>query len=146
MTDQQNALALRTDAMLRELAQVHDVPLRIFIEVGRLRLRVRDLVKLAPGSVIELKKNVDNALRAQGSEGVSGCPTVEKVIVLKRTGTDVEIRYEPARQDDPTRRRPDISRARQELGWEPRVSLDEGMQRTVSWFRETLGAPVGGAR
>ena len=56
MTDQQNALALRTDAMLRELAQVHDVPLRIFIEVGRLRLRVRDLVKLAPGSVIELKK------------------------------------------------------------------------------------------
>ena len=56
MTDNQNALALRTDAMLRELAQVHDVPLRIFIEVGRLRLRVRDLVKLAPGSVIELKK------------------------------------------------------------------------------------------
>ena len=56
MTDQQNALAVRTDAMLRELAQVHDVPLRIFIEVGRLRLRVRDLVKLAPGSVIELKK------------------------------------------------------------------------------------------
>jgi len=43
------------------------------------------------GAVIELKKNVDNALRAQGSEGVSGCPTVEKVIVLKRTGTDVEM-------------------------------------------------------
>src|SRR5438132_12709454 len=56
MTDQQNALALRTDAMLRELAQVHDVPLRIFIEVGRLRLRVRDLIRLAPGSIIELKK------------------------------------------------------------------------------------------
>ena len=42
--------------MLRELSPVHDVPLRIAIEVGRLRLRVRDLVKLAPGSVIELKK------------------------------------------------------------------------------------------
>jgi flagellar motor switch protein FliN/FliY len=56
MTDNQNALALRTDAMLRELAQVHDVPLQIAIEVGRLRLRVRDLIKLAPGSVIELKK------------------------------------------------------------------------------------------
>jgi flagellar motor switch protein FliN/FliY len=56
MTDNQNALALRTDAMLRELAQVHDVRLQIAIEVGRLRLRVRDLIKLGPGSVIELKK------------------------------------------------------------------------------------------
>jgi len=56
MTDNQNAIALRTDAMLRELAPVHDVPLRIAIEVGRLRLRVRDLIKLGPGSVIELKK------------------------------------------------------------------------------------------
>ncbi len=56
MTDKPDAIALRTDAMLRELAQVHDVPLRIAIEVGRLRLRVRDLIKLVPGSVIELRK------------------------------------------------------------------------------------------
>jgi len=56
MSDQQSALALRTDAMLRELAPVFDVPLHIAIEVGRLRLRVRDLMKLGPGSVIELKK------------------------------------------------------------------------------------------
>ena len=42
--------------MLRELAPVFDVPLRIAIEVGRIRLRVRDLIKLGPGSVIELKK------------------------------------------------------------------------------------------
>jgi len=56
MSDKQNALALRADAMLRELAPVFDVSLRIAIEVGRLRLRVRELVKLGPGSVIELKK------------------------------------------------------------------------------------------
>src|SRR2546425_12850417 len=56
MSEKQDAIALRTDAMLRELAQVHDVPLRIAIEVGRLRLRVRDLMKLGSGSVIELKK------------------------------------------------------------------------------------------
>ena len=56
MSDKQNALAVRADAMLRELAPVLDVPLRIAIEVGRLRLRVRELVKLGPGSVIELKK------------------------------------------------------------------------------------------
>src|SRR2546429_2959283 len=56
MSDPQSALALRADAMLRELAPVFDVPLHVAIEVGRLRLRVRDLMKLGPGSVIELKK------------------------------------------------------------------------------------------
>jgi flagellar motor switch protein FliN/FliY len=56
MSDNENALAIRTDAMLRELAPVFDVPLQIAIEVGRLRLRVRDLIKLSPGSVIQLKK------------------------------------------------------------------------------------------
>jgi len=56
MSEKQTALAVRTDAMLRELLAVYDVPLYVSIEVGRLRLRVRDLVKLAPGSVIELRK------------------------------------------------------------------------------------------
>ena len=67
-------------------------------------------------------------------------------LVRSSTGTDVEIRFEPARQDDPTRRRPDIARARQALGWEPRVPLAEGMQRTVDWFRQTLGVAAGSAR
>src|SRR5260370_39733515 len=56
MSEKPNALMVRSDAMLRELSAVYDVPLRIAIEVGRLRLRVRDLMKLSPGSVIELKK------------------------------------------------------------------------------------------
>jgi flagellar motor switch protein FliN len=54
--EKQDALAVRADAMLRELVPVFDVPLFVAIEVGRLRLRVRDLIKLGPGSVIELKK------------------------------------------------------------------------------------------
>ena len=56
MSDTQTALTARTDAMLRELATVYDVSVHITIEVGRLRLRVRDLILLAPGSIIELKK------------------------------------------------------------------------------------------
>jgi flagellar motor switch protein FliN/FliY len=56
MSDQPEALAIRTDAVLRELGPVHDIPLQISIEVGRMRLRVRDLMKLAAGKVIELKK------------------------------------------------------------------------------------------
>jgi nucleoside-diphosphate-sugar epimerase len=55
-------------------------------------------------------------------------------------GPQVEIRFEPAREDDPTRRRPDITKARRVLGWEPRVSLAEGMLLTVQWFREALAA------
>lgn len=43
------------------------------------------------GAVVELKKNVDQALQSVSNEGVSGCPTVEKVIVLKRTGTEVQM-------------------------------------------------------
>jgi len=56
MSDQPEALAIRTDAVLREFGPVHDIPLQIAIEVGRMRLRVRDLMKLAPGHIIELKK------------------------------------------------------------------------------------------
>jgi len=52
----QDAVALRTDALLRELAPFYDVPVKIAVEVGRLQLRVRDLVKLAADSVVELKR------------------------------------------------------------------------------------------
>jgi UDP-glucuronate decarboxylase len=43
--------------------------------------------------------------------------------------------------DDPSRRRPDISRARSELNWEPRVPLREGLQKTIDYFREVTAAP-----
>src|SRR5262245_60313776 len=56
MSDTQTALTARTDAMLREMASVYDVSMHITIEVGRVRLRVRDLVRLVPGSIIALKK------------------------------------------------------------------------------------------
>ena len=55
-SEKPNALAVRADAMLRELGPVYDIPLQIAIEVGRMKLRVRDLMKLAPNAVIELKK------------------------------------------------------------------------------------------
>jgi nucleoside-diphosphate-sugar epimerase len=49
---------------------------------------------------------------------------------------------EQAVGDDPQRRRPDISKARDLLGWEPLVSLDDGLQRTFDWFRSTAGEEV----
>lgn len=56
MTQKQEALAIRTDALLREFAPIFDIPLQVAIEVGRTRLRVRQLIKLAVDSVIELKR------------------------------------------------------------------------------------------
>ncbi len=54
-------------------------------------------------------------------------------------GKKPEIVYKPLPQDDPTRRRPDLSRARKLLGYEPRVSLEEGIAATVAYFKHALG-------
>jgi nucleoside-diphosphate-sugar epimerase len=48
------------------------------------------------------------------------------------------IVFQPLPVDDPKVRRPDISHARTRLGWEPRVSLEEGLGHTISYFREKL--------
>jgi dTDP-glucose 4,6-dehydratase len=59
-------------------------------------------------------------------------------MVREVTGSPSEIVYEPLPVDDPTQRRPDITLARETLGWEPRVGLREGLERTASWFRDVL--------
>jgi nucleoside-diphosphate-sugar epimerase len=61
-------------------------------------------------------------------------------IVLEVTGSSSEIVHEPLPEDDPTQRRPDISLAREVLGWEPRVDLREGLTRTLAWMREATGS------
>lgn len=55
--------------------------------------------------------------------------------VLEATGARVKVVHLPAVADDPRQRRPDITLARQKLAWEPRVSLREGLARTVEYFR-----------
>jgi nucleoside-diphosphate-sugar epimerase len=59
--------------------------------------------------------------------------------VLALVGTGLELRFLPLPEDDPVRRRPDISLAKAVLNWEPRVPLDEGLSRTVEYFRNELG-------
>ncbi|MBM3674067.1 MAG: SDR family oxidoreductase [Actinobacteria bacterium] len=56
--------------------------------------------------------------------------------VLEVTGSTSEIVHEPLPVDDPTQRQPDITLAKQALGWEPRVQLREGLERTYAWYRE----------
>jgi dTDP-glucose 4,6-dehydratase len=60
-------------------------------------------------------------------------------LAIEITGSSSEIVFEPLPVDDPTQRQPDITRARELLGWEPRVGLREGLEQTAAYFREKLG-------
>jgi UDP-glucuronate decarboxylase len=53
-------------------------------------------------------------------------------------GSTSQIVHQPLPQDDPRKRCPDITRARQYLNWEPQVALSDGLQRTVEWYRQLL--------
>ncbi|WP_365898516.1 hypothetical protein [uncultured Sphingomonas sp.] len=58
------------------------------------------------------------------------------------TGTPIAIEYHPLPTDAPRRRKPDITRARDLLGWAPMVPLAEGLERTCAWFARAMAAPV----
>jgi len=62
------------------------------------------------------------------------CTILEFAETIKRHVRAVEIVHKVLPQDDPKRRQPDISRVKQELGWQPTIPLHEGLRRTISWF------------
>lgn len=55
--------------------------------------------------------------------------------IVKLTGTDQKIVYKPLPKDDPMQRQPDITKAKEILGWEPKISREEGMRRTYEYFK-----------
>jgi UDP-glucuronate decarboxylase len=68
-------------------------------------------------------------------------------LVLDLTGSSSELVHRPLPSDDPTRRRPDIGKARRLLGWEPRVPVREGLAETIAYYRGRLRSkPTNGAR
>lgn len=62
------------------------------------------------------------------------------LMIKELAGSSSEIVFLPLPQDDPVRRRPDITLAKEKLGWEPTVPIREGLVRTIRYFRETLEA------
>ena len=60
--------------------------------------------------------------------------------VKELTNSTSEIRFEPLPEDDPKQRQPDITLAREKLGWEPRVPLREGLEKTIAYFSDLLKA------
>ena len=86
---------------------------------------------------------VEGVVRLMGSEEARpvniGNPAEYPVreiaaLISEIAGGGGEISYEPLPEEDPKQRRPDISRAKEALGWEPRVGAREGLERTVEWF------------
>ena len=56
-------------------------------------------------------------------------------LVKKLTASKSSIVYKPLPKDDPTRRKPDISKIKKELGWAPKVKFELGLKRTIAWFK-----------
>ena len=93
---------------------------------------VHDLVK---GLVAVLGSELAGPVNLGNPSETTVSELAAKVISLTASASEVVYRSLPA--DDPTRRRPDISLARQELSWEPAVGLAQGLARTLQWFRTT---------
>ncbi|MBI4888247.1 MAG: SDR family oxidoreductase [Acidobacteria bacterium] len=98
---------------------------------------------------------VDGVLRLLESETTDpvniGNPHEVTIAEIARTiirliASPSRIIYRPLPVDDPKQRRPDITRARTQLGWEPRVGLEEGLLRTVEYFRKKLASQPPAAR
>ncbi len=60
-------------------------------------------------------------------------------LVLQVTGSESRVRFEPLPEDDPKRRRPDISKAKELLGWQPRIDLRKGLELSLEYFRSATG-------
>jgi UDP-glucuronate decarboxylase len=58
--------------------------------------------------------------------------------IIRLTGSASKIGFEPLPQDDPLQRKPDIGLAREKLGWEPKVKLEEGLARTIAFFKSII--------
>jgi len=67
-------------------------------------------------------------------------------MIIQITGSASRLVYEPLPQDDPKQRRPDIARAKQLLGWEPKVGLEKGLRLTIEFFRGRIGQVPATAR
>jgi UDP-glucuronate decarboxylase len=82
--------------------------------------------------------NTDASITGPINLGNPGEFTVKELaeMIVEKIPTTSPMEIRPLPQDDPVRRQPDITRAKQQLGWEPTIPLDQGLDRTIAYFRE----------
>ena len=118
------------------VAALKEEPLEIFGDGEQTRsfCYVSDLI-----DVILKMMNKDNFI-GPVNIGNPGEFTIRELAekILKLTGSRSKIQVRQERSDDPVRRRPDISLAREKLGWEPSVDLEEGLGKTIEYFEKVL--------
>jgi nucleoside-diphosphate-sugar epimerase len=96
---------------------------------------VSDLVR---GILAVLERGDDQPVNLGNPHEVTVLELAETIIRLAGSRSQIEHRELPV--DDPRQRRPDIARARRLLGWEPEVGLDDGLARTLEYFRSVVPA------
>ena len=90
---------------------------------------------------VRLMNHTDDAFTGPVNLGNPGEFTIRELAekVIDMTGSSSKLEFRELPSDDPTQRRPDISLAKRELGWEPTVALEEGLKMTIAYFERLLG-------
>jgi UDP-glucuronate decarboxylase len=90
--------------------------------------------------LVRLMETTGDTLHLPVNIGNPGEFTIRELAekVIAQTGSRSRISTEPLPADDPRQRRPDITRAREVLGWNPTIELEQGLERTIAYFREEL--------
>ena len=94
--------------------------------------------------VEDLVDGIQKAMFTEGTKGEIynlGNPTEHTILefakkIKELTGSSSEITFKPLPKDDPTRRKPDITKAKKELGWTPKTNLEAGLKKTIDYFRK----------
>jgi UDP-glucuronate decarboxylase len=112
-----------------------DAPITIFGDGSQTRsfCYVDDLIE-GMLALMATDEAVTGPINLGNTDEISVKALAERIVAL--TGSKSAIVHRPLPLDDPCRRRPDISRARAILGWEPKVPLDQGLAATIGYFRE----------
>jgi dTDP-glucose 4,6-dehydratase len=92
---------------------------------------------LATGLLVLLDSDCRGPINLGNDEEHSVLEVAQKVLELSHSSSGIVFTSRP--EDDPSLRRPDLTRARQELGWEPTTSFRDGLCRTIDWFANRLG-------
>lgn len=96
---------------------------------------VSDLIKVIT-TLMDSDKSVTGPINIGNPHEITVKELAERIV--KMTNSESKIKYLPLPQDDPKQRCPDISKAKRDLGWEPSVNIDTGLNQTISYFRTLI--------